>query len=353
MRWPDLDNPLTKDEEFWRDHQQFLQQRGYLLRARFRPGWKASWLGTGLSPWDFDDYLFNPLSRLIDAVRIADNSKVVLKRVETSRQEIPIARYLSSDSLRSDARNRTVPVLDVIPLPDTDENALLVMPLLRHFENPPFSYLCEVLEALGQLLQGLEFMHEHNIAHCDACWFNIVMDSSNLIPEGFHYVSTQKHDDLTPISFHGRSRKAVAPVQYYFIDFGLSIHFQSFEYRIYVEGRSGQNKGVPEFLKDIPYDPFKLDIYQFGAVIRSLTSWYFDLEFLHPLVEAMTHEDFEQRPTASEALKQFETIISSLDPESINERVVLFDESFKARFASAMRRMRGRLPRYLMLRKKT
>ncbi|KIJ27333.1 hypothetical protein M422DRAFT_191169, partial [Sphaerobolus stellatus SS14] len=153
MRWPDFDNPLTKTEEFWRDRQQFLHQRGYLLRPRFRPDWKPSWKGTGLCPWDIDDFLFNPRSSLIDAVRIADDFKVVLKLVETRREEIPIARYLSSASLRADSRNRTVPILDVIPLPDTDDKALLVMPLLRHFEDPPFSYLCEVVEAVRQLLQ--------------------------------------------------------------------------------------------------------------------------------------------------------------------------------------------------------
>ncbi|KIJ43467.1 hypothetical protein M422DRAFT_30896 [Sphaerobolus stellatus SS14] len=272
MRWPDLDSPLSQLEEFWRDRQQFLQQRGYLLRPRFRPDWKPSWKGTGLChcPWNIDDFLFNPRPDLIDAVSIADDLKVVLKLVETSREEIPIARYLSSASLRSGSRNRTVPILDVIPLPDTDDKALLVMPLLRHFEDPPFSYVCEVVEAVRQLLQGLEFMHEHNISHCDACWYNIMMDSSNLIPEGFHYASDERHDDLTLISFRGRSRKAVAPVQYYFIDFGLSRHFKSFEDRIYLEGRVGQNKEVPEFIKDIPFDPFKLDIYQFGAVISSL-----------------------------------------------------------------------------------
>ncbi|KIJ43470.1 hypothetical protein M422DRAFT_120812, partial [Sphaerobolus stellatus SS14] len=129
-------------EEFWRDRQQFLQQRGYLLRPRFRPDWKPSWKGT----WDCR-------SSLIGAVRIADDVKVMLKLVETSREEIPVARYLSSASLRSDIHNRMVPIFDIIPLPDTDDKALLVMPLLRHFEGPPFSYLCEVVEAVRQLLQ--------------------------------------------------------------------------------------------------------------------------------------------------------------------------------------------------------
>ena len=32
-------------ELWWRDHQEWLAERGYTLRPRYRPGWKASWVG--------------------------------------------------------------------------------------------------------------------------------------------------------------------------------------------------------------------------------------------------------------------------------------------------------------------
>lgn len=35
---------LVESEYFWRDHQIWLQQCGYMLRPRFRPGWNASWI---------------------------------------------------------------------------------------------------------------------------------------------------------------------------------------------------------------------------------------------------------------------------------------------------------------------
>ena len=65
-------------------------------------------------------------------------------------------------------------------------------------------------------------------------------------------------------------RKAVAPMQYYLIDFGLSCRFPSYEERGLVLGKVGQNKLVPELSKRIPYDPFKVDIYQMGSVINRL-----------------------------------------------------------------------------------
>jgi hypothetical protein len=36
-------------EIWWRDHQVWLQERGYMLRKRFRPGWTPSW-------WATEDY---------------------------------------------------------------------------------------------------------------------------------------------------------------------------------------------------------------------------------------------------------------------------------------------------------
>ena len=38
-----LDTGLMPDEFFWRDHQPWLQERGYMLRPRYMPDWKPSW----------------------------------------------------------------------------------------------------------------------------------------------------------------------------------------------------------------------------------------------------------------------------------------------------------------------
>ena len=37
------DGELSSSEEWWRDHQEWLAQKGYMLRSRYRPGWKPSW----------------------------------------------------------------------------------------------------------------------------------------------------------------------------------------------------------------------------------------------------------------------------------------------------------------------
>ena len=90
---------------------------------------------------------------VIDATRTKDGIKVVLKCVRLESDEFRIALYLSSSKLLSDPRNRTVPIRDVISLPDDKEFVLLVMPYLRVFHTPPFHCCAEFVEAFRQFLQ--------------------------------------------------------------------------------------------------------------------------------------------------------------------------------------------------------
>jgi hypothetical protein len=90
---------------------------------------------------------------VLDAIRISDNQKVVLKKVRTATYEIHVAQLLSSPALRNDPRNHTIPLLDVIPIPADDDWALLVMPALLEFQKLPFRRVGEFCEAALQYIQ--------------------------------------------------------------------------------------------------------------------------------------------------------------------------------------------------------
>ena len=104
------------------------------------------------------------------------------------------------------------------------------------------------------------------------------MDARRLIPKGFHFAAQSSHD---PPFYRQRlkhtTRSAVAPVDYFFIDFGLSTSFARYGKRHLVIGKGGQNKTVPELSYEIPYDPFKVDIYQFGGVVQELIEVCFSI----------------------------------------------------------------------------
>jgi hypothetical protein len=98
-------------------------------------------------------HLFVQKENVIDATRTKDGVRVVLKCVHVESDEYRIALYLSSSKLLSDSRNRTVPIKDVISLPDDKEYVLLVMPYLRVFNTPPFHCCSEFVDAFRQFLQ--------------------------------------------------------------------------------------------------------------------------------------------------------------------------------------------------------
>jgi hypothetical protein len=94
-----------------------------------------------------------------------------------------------------------------------------------------------------------------------------MMDASKAIPKGFHFGNWFSHDGVNFDKFQWRDRWSVRPVNYYFIDFGLSFRYRAGLKNIRDLGIFGQDKTVPERSLTVPYDPFKLDIYQLGNVI--------------------------------------------------------------------------------------
>ncbi len=103
-----------------------------------------------------------------------------IKRVAKRSPEIHIMHHLSDLRMRGDTRNRAVPLLDL--LVGEEDHDFLVMPLLRHFDDPRFLYVEEVVDFVRQTLevrndpqistgvilirvQGLAFLHEVGVAH--------------------------------------------------------------------------------------------------------------------------------------------------------------------------------------------
>ncbi|KAG6871495.1 hypothetical protein C0992_011122, partial [Termitomyces sp. T32_za158] len=259
---------LWINEVFWADLQPYLLSCGYQLRPRYRPDWVPSWKDCELPSHsrnleNFEDSIVAFSShKVFDATRISDGCKVMMKRVELDGVEQHFARYLSSPDWAGDTRNHTVPILDIIPLPDSETEALLIMPLLLQFNEVPFHWIDD------DLPQGLDFMHAHKIAHRDACYLNLMMDASKVIPRGFHPVNIHSHDGVTRRQ-ERHDRWSVAPVKYYFIDFGLSRYYPDQPWET-ITGLCGQDRTVPELVANEPYDPFKLDIFQLGNAFLEL-----------------------------------------------------------------------------------
>nr|VWO99326.1 Ubiquitin ligase complex F-box protein GRR1, putative [Ganoderma boninense] len=267
---PDRFAKLAPVEIAWRDRQQYLELCGYMLRRRYHPEWQPSWKkDPTIRDRDAEDSISTHMLRhnLMDARRISDGRLVQLKRIATQSDELNIARQLSSPEYRSDPRNHCVPILDVFPDADDPKMSYIVMPFLRYVDSPPFESVENMFDCVNQLLEGLVFLHDHGIAHRDCAFKNLMMDATSLFPDGFHPMYTDCLPQDITLSATQLSRNDV-PVTYYYVDFGISTWLKSEDTDRLVMGSDGLDQDVPELSDDVPYDPFKADIFILGNFFR-------------------------------------------------------------------------------------
>ncbi|KAI0657831.1 kinase-like protein [Cubamyces menziesii] len=308
---------LLPIEIFWRDRQQFLHEAGYVLRPRYWPDWRPSWLHTNLRPTFCEDSIVLIDHQVIDARQSDNNALVAIKKFRKETQELHIAEYLNS--LRHDPQNHSVPVLRILNDPFDPHLSLMVMPYLRPCNDPDFGMLGEAVDFVTQTLEGLAFMHRHNIAHRDIAVENIMMDAKAMYPEGHHPVRLDYTPDaiyeVTPLPRLGRK------IPYYYIDFGLARQFPQGASHMVV-GDVGRDTEVPELSSTVPYDAFKVDIFALGNLYaKELEEKYYHTHFLIPLIERMKQQQPSSRPTAEEALAQWVDIRDSLDQSTFRWRL--------------------------------
>ncbi|KZT41067.1 hypothetical protein SISSUDRAFT_1001390 [Sistotremastrum suecicum HHB10207 ss-3] len=306
---------LTRSEKRWASYHGWLRSLGYELRQRYQPDWSPSWLKTKYRTGESEDSIRQQIRGKIMDAKKKDGTLVAMKLVPTSTKEIVIWRYLSSPELRKDTRNHCVPLFDVHPLPDTDDEVLAVMPLLLYYDALPFETPGEVMRCVYTFLEGLAFMHDHNVAHLDIDVVNSMMDpGSALFPRGFHpansiyYVPNPSSPKIRLAPPY--TCRTLASVKFYYVDFGESVQFPSFEAREQISGAVGHSLDVPEFKSESSYDPFMLDVRTLGDMLKAFPDSYQGLECLNPLIEAMRQDEPTDRPTSSEALAMLRSIIT-------------------------------------------
>ncbi|KII92699.1 hypothetical protein PLICRDRAFT_481591 [Plicaturopsis crispa FD-325 SS-3] len=322
---------IDKRELFWVHHYTWLAQCGYELRPRYSPDWIPSWLGKNKLLDFFEDGQSISTASICDATRVTSTGKtfVSLKKIRKSVHpyEAEIGQFLSSDPLSQDPTNHCVPFLDVLQVPDDDDILIIVMPLLRDYDNPRFDTIGEAVDFLTQVIEGVHFMHKHHVAHRDLKYNNVMMDATPLYPIPYHPYDTAMRRDYTGLAKH--YTRTQRPVKYYIIDFGISRRYNPadgppLEYPIW-----GGDKTVPEFQTSLDAcDPFPTDVYYLGNMIRDeFINKRYGFEFMRPLVADMVAVDPAKRPRMDEVVARFEAIRRSLSWWKLRGRVANRDDS--------------------------
>ncbi|KAI0311861.1 hypothetical protein OF83DRAFT_717094 [Amylostereum chailletii] len=315
---------LDHYERWWRRHQPWLEQSGYKLRPRYIPRRELPWKNSKKSYSEFEEGQIPWFPYILDATRASDGAYVTLKRILPSRgvAEREINELLASISSIPDPRNHCATPLEILQVPDDDMEQVIAMPLLRPFNDPDFDSFGEVVTFFSQIFEGIQFMHEHHIAHRDCTELNIMMDASPMYPQSFHPVKINRSCDWKGKAKHyTRTRR---PPKYYFIDFGLSQRYDPANGPPRELPMRGGDKSAPEHENyDTPCDPFPTDIYYLGNMIREVfIRKYLGFEFVERLVNDMVADDPAKRPDINEVVSRFKEIRSSLGTWKLRSRPI-------------------------------
>ncbi|KAI0274579.1 hypothetical protein BGY98DRAFT_992687 [Russula aff. rugulosa BPL654] len=267
----------------------------------------------------------------MEASRRFDGKHVMLKKVfsQAEPHELRITRLFSSPPFDQDPRNHCAPLLDVIEIPNTGQK-LMVMPLLRSL-SPRFQTFGEFVAFFTQICEGLQFMHERNVAHR---WYvlseilqglhtnNVMFDPSEIYPRGFHH--TRKKNRR--YAFNTKAKRFIRTKRsprYYLLISGLSRHYTSREDLEEPRRPRDGNDTAYKCQGETPRNPFRTDIYHLGNLVRhEFMRKYDGFEFMQDLVDEMTHVNPAERPTIEDVVTRFSCIRESQEPFKLCSRLM-------------------------------
>ncbi|KZV67455.1 hypothetical protein PENSPDRAFT_736490 [Peniophora sp. CONT] len=280
----------------WRPLYHILEERGYRLRGRYKPGW------------------CDQFHHVLDATRISDGQQVILKMLSPSSPELSANILLLSEPARSDSRNHCLLVLDVFCIGTKEvEIDFVVFPLYRSWFDPPHVHLvAEIIPFMNQLLEGLCFLHDLNIAHGDIKALNVLMDPSPMYPHGFNPLVTGRPDrryslahDPAPV----RTR-LTTKIHYVYNDFGACTVFESIEARKLVQYKRRGTFDAPECTIGELYDPFAYDVWLLGKLFLDL-----GLYDMIPAMETLIFAMYASEPTSRLKAQQCLDILRTAVPK--------------------------------------
>ncbi|TDL21328.1 hypothetical protein BD410DRAFT_771580 [Rickenella mellea] len=170
---------------------------------------------------------------------------------ETS-SELEVLQFLSTPEMRSHPGNHTLPMLQVLYF-EKWKFKFAVFPMSGGYPcSPWFRHLDEVLDCIGQTLEGLTFLHENLIAHRDIAEENILINHMKC--------RTQPGSGSPPF-------RSLFPVRYLFIDFEYAVRFPKDSdpsTRLVSPIEGIERFGAPETKNDTDYCPFAADVFNLG-----------------------------------------------------------------------------------------
>ncbi|KAJ3548185.1 hypothetical protein NMY22_g1354 [Coprinellus aureogranulatus] len=261
--------------------------------------------------------------------------KMTVAQSPQSTTAVEIARRLSSGSTGANKRNHCLQPLTVLQDPGNSGVQIIVQPLLRRFDDPPFETIGETLDFVGQLFEGLCFMHENGVAHGCIGLTDVAYDADEMYPSGYHPCAPERdaQDGGPAVAKHSRTER---PPTYYYQNFTKASFVRRIpEDECYAQGvETSVMPSRPKHDRTLSGadDRLSLDVLYLGTMLRhvlidgigpghrKVSPGYEGFDFLLSLLVDMTQSDPRKRPSMPEAVARFEQLLKGVSQAHLRSR---------------------------------
>ncbi|KAL1751978.1 hypothetical protein FB107DRAFT_220881 [Schizophyllum commune] len=237
----------------------------------------------------------------------------VLAIGRSGQEQLQIYRKLGTGLRSLDCTNHVLPLLREVQVGNI---TLGLFPRVGDTMEVVFGFWAknsvgDILDAIKQALEGLDYIHAAGIAHRDAFTRNFLMQWQ---PESLLV-----------------GRNSVSRPRVYLIDFETAVEFSGNippPDRLCVGLPQGGGIAspsrytapqIPEMATGEPYDPFKLDVWQLASCFNSFDSGIAEVQQVFANMSAM---DPRSRLTAEQALSALRSFIDCVPPGRLNRAPV-------------------------------
>ncbi|KAI0647603.1 kinase-like domain-containing protein [Trametes meyenii] len=243
--------------------------------------------------------------------RSADGRDVVIRVVCVASQgqsHLQVLQYLSRGLCSQATPNHSIPLFELFEFEDIIFGVFprIGTTMLDAYDSWPENSVGDIIDMIMQCLEGLGYMHSIGVAHRDAFKDNFLVE---WFPESMaeHQLTISRprvylNDFETAVYFP----QDVPAHERICVGLPLSPSFPS-------EKRYSRTR-APELSSDQPYDPFKLDVWQFGFSLRNLRTTIPEID---SVLGSMLEEDPRSRISAFTALKSISQVVHATTPESL------------------------------------
>ncbi|TFK34375.1 hypothetical protein BDQ12DRAFT_738249 [Crucibulum laeve] len=256
---------------------------------------------------DDKDIMFAFFSPRVWPARDAQGRDVVIRLVSgrIPSDELKILQRLNTPKVRADPRNHSIYALDYISF---DGLVFVIMPRWDNAFGHDFHNVQELMHFTDAFLEGIDFLHEHRIVHCDFSEQNTGMNVLTNVHAS--YLTGLRDLCVSQYAIYDFGWSLIYPYNTVLEDVTVTTHF-NFSFHL---------RGL--LTPSGPHNPFQVDVLSVGLI---LLRWVRHIEDvvpdIGPFFDSMVTSDTTKRFTARQALLEFRKIHSRLSLSQLDSLV--------------------------------